>query len=139
MTIGELVAIATGAAGLLGTIVGLIYIRPQLRKLTADGNKTKADAAKVLSDTALSLLAPSEALAHKLERQLSAAEAKIGELGLNLIDANSRMAEAQSRADGLAEKLTDAERQVKALTDRLTLAQRLLTEHGVPFPPIPDR
>jgi chromosome segregation ATPase len=129
VNVGELLAIVTGAGGLLGTIAALIYIRPQLRKLTAEGSKTRADEAAVLTTTSLSLLRPVEEKAAKLEAQLERAEAKIAELGLSLYTANAR-------ADGLASKLSGAERTIQSLTDRLQLAQRLLTEHGVPFPPV---
>lgn len=44
----------------------------------------------------------------------------------------------QRRIEELTGEVETLERKTKALTDRLELAQRLLTEHGVPFPPVPE-
>lgn len=129
VSVGEVLGIVSGAVGLLGTTGALIYIRPQLRKLKAEGSKTSAEAGAVVTASALSLLGPVEEKAAKLAAQLERAESKIAELGLSLYTANTR-------AEGLADKLSGADRTIQSLTDRLQLLQLLLTQHGVPFPPI---
>lgn len=139
MNPGLIVAIATVLGGLVAGVTTLLTLRVQIRKLTAESDDKKADAAAKLTASALSILEPAEKKAAQLGALLQAAEARIAELGLSLTVANKRMVEANSRADGLAEKLTDAERKVNALTDRLELAQRLLTEHGIPYPPLDDK
>jgi uncharacterized coiled-coil protein SlyX len=76
----------------------------------------------VLTASALSIIEPAEKLAAKLEKQLEAAEHRIAEMGLSL-------GAAQQEIRSLTQR-------IEALTDRLKIAQQLLTEHGVPFPPL---
>lgn len=113
VTAGTLVAALGGIAGL----ASLLTIRVTRRKLASEGSKNEADAAKVLSDTAVSLLAP----------------------------ARQQVTDLQGQVEHLADQLDGAQREVRklrldvrALTDRLGEAQRLLTRHGVPFPPLSD-
>lgn len=115
MNIGVVTALVAAAVSVIGGLVTLLTLKAQRQKLTAEGAKTKADAVKVLSETAISLLAPMEARAAALERQLQMANTEIEQLRV---------------------KLADADRRAAGLNDRLMLAQRLLDQHGVPFPPV---
>jgi hypothetical protein len=117
VNIGIWLASLLGGGGLIASVISLLTIGSQVRK-------AKADTVAVLSETALALLEPSKREAKDLLQKLE----KVNE-----------------RADTLEEKLRDAQsqvltltRRVDGLTDRLRLAQRLLDERGVPFPPMPD-
>lgn len=44
------------AAGVLTTLAGLVTVGAQRRKLAAEGQRVGVDSAKILSDTAMSLL-----------------------------------------------------------------------------------
>lgn len=79
MTWQTILQITSGLGGL--TVLGAIVTLPwTLRKLRSETKKTDIDAAKVLSDSALALLAPARAEIGELEKRLRAAHARVHEL-----------------------------------------------------------
>lgn len=117
MDVGSWVAILVGSGGLVTGIVALVTMGAQRRKISAEGSKAFAEATQIVVNTGTSLLTSAEQKAERLETKLTKAEARIDELESSLAEAN---------------------RTVNSLNDRLRLAQRLLTEQGIPFPPVQE-
>jgi uncharacterized coiled-coil DUF342 family protein len=72
LVIGWIVA----ASGVLGTIAGLAKIGVERRKLKADVERVGVDSAKILSETAMSLLQPSIDQINYLRTELVAARSE---------------------------------------------------------------
>lgn len=110
------VVVATVIVAVLGTGggVALFTARATARKLRTEAAKTGADSAAVISDTALSLLEPMKVEIARLMGQVNCQADEITRL-------TGRVRELNHKVD--------------SLTDRLDLAQRLLTDAGIPFPP----
>ncbi|TCO57112.1 hypothetical protein [Actinocrispum wychmicini] len=106
VAVGTLVAAAGGLAG-LGS---LVTVRSTKRKISADAEKTEADAVQVLSATAVSLLEPAAAQVRSLRADLAAAETKIVTLTDQLADADRRIAD-------LTRDLAKAQAQLDQWTD----------------------
>jgi TolA-binding protein len=114
---GLIIALIAGFGGLGAGAVALFTMGAQRRKISAEGSKAMAEANEVFLKSGMTLMTAAEAKAERLEKKLSQAEDRITELEASLSKAN---------------------RTVLALTDRLQLAQRTMTEAGLPFPPAPE-
>lgn len=121
MNVGVITALVAAGVSVLGGLMTLLTLGAQRRKLTAEGAKTKADYVKVLSETAISLLAPMEAQAAVLKSQLKAA--------------NSEIADLRSSLDAANRSLDETNLKVITLNERLTMLDRWSREVGVPLPP----
>lgn len=94
------VAIVAGLLG--GGIVGLFTIRQQRRKLDAEGHKTSADAASVLTGAALLMVQTAQSEVDELKSEIAALKAEVA---------------------GLKDRLKELEKENRYLrygTDRLT-------------------
>lgn len=91
MNIAELVVTLVGGLFGSGSIVALLLVRGQQRKLRASAEESKADYAKVISGTAISLLAPMREQIESLSAQLRAANAEIIALRRSMAELTSEM------------------------------------------------
>jgi peptidoglycan hydrolase CwlO-like protein len=101
------VAVAVAVIGALSGLGALFTVRGQLKKLTAEGRKTEADAAQVLSAAAVSLLEPAQ-------KQIELLEIKL--------------ASANKRADGLGEQLQSAQSEIQGLRNQVGQMSKELAE-----------
>lgn len=94
--------------------VALFTVRATIKKLKREASKADVDSAAVVSETALTLLEPMRIEIDRLKSQVTIQSDEI------------------TRLTG---RVRDLSRQVDSMTDRLDLAQRLLSDAGIPFPP----
>lgn len=143
MDAGQLVAVATAVGSLLVGLVSLLTVRSQQRKLRAEvdrmsaaGSKDEAVAVKVLGETAVLLLAPATKQIADLQNRLETADHNANELDAQLRVTTNRANELDAQLRLANARITTLESRVAVLTTRLESAQELLTQHGVPVPPL---
>lgn len=81
------------ALGGLGAVVLLFRVRSENKKLTAEARKADADAVAVLSQSAISLLAPLRAEVAALQSKVSELNAQVRILSADLDAAHRRLRE----------------------------------------------
>jgi chromosome segregation ATPase len=116
-TIATLFAAIGGLAGL----VAFLTVRVQKRKIAAEGDKTQADAAKVISDTALILVKP-------LEEKLRNANSEAKDLENQLKRANARANGLEARAAEFEEQLAAANGEVRELRTEVAVMTKEILE-----------
>lgn len=113
--IGAILVLATST-----TAAGFISALFQRRRLAAETGKTDAEAIHVLSQTAVSMIAPLKTQVDELSAKLNASNQQIDQLSASLGKANGR--------------IRDLEFQVDVMTNRLNQANKSLTDQGLnPF------
>ena len=112
------------ALGGIGAIVTVIMLPRTLRKLRAEttklqseGEKTDAEAAQVLSNTALALLAPARAEIEELEKRLRAANSRASQLEVDLGKSQSRVHHLESEVQGLRNQVSEMSKEMTAIQD----------------------
>lgn len=114
-----------GVGGLAG-LVALLLVRASRRKLVAEGKKNEADAAKVLSETAVSLLAPAKEQIAQLQMELASAKADAKVLAEQLRDAKAGLENAQAEIQGLRNQVSEMSKDLaeqREINDQLRQAR----------------
>jgi len=106
--VAEWVLIVGSIIGIGSGAVAIFQARSAKRQLDAQAKKITAESDKLSTDRA----------------------ATINEMALKMLDPMQR------RIESLTAEVARLETEVHRLTDRLKLAQHLLTEHDIPFPPL---
>jgi chromosome segregation ATPase len=128
-----LLAVAALAAALGGVagLAALLTLKSTKRKLLAEADKSEADAAKVLSDTAVALLEPARLQVKSLREDLATAEAKVTALSTQLdlarAEANQLREDLEAARRAAEIRVTEATRRVQALEQQLADAQHQLS------------
>lgn len=127
LTVAALAAALGGLAGL----VALLTLKSTKRKLLAEADKSEADAAKVLSDTAVALLEPARLQVKSLREDLATAEAKVTALSTQLdlarAEANRLREDLEATRRRAEIRESEAMRRVEALEQQLAEAQHQLS------------
>lgn len=92
------VVVALLGGGTLGGIAALVMVRPQRDRIKADTKRTYVDAAEVLTNQALALLAP-------LQRQILYLEQQVENLARDLDEARERERTHLKELDTLRDQL----------------------------------
>lgn len=98
-----------GLGGLAALVVGLLYVRQHRRNLEAQGGKTEAEAAEVVTGAAVELLGP-------LRHEIAAARNEAAE-------ARNEAAAARRETAAVRQELSDMDAKARALMRALTQAQ----------------
>lgn len=106
---GDIVVAALGLLG-GGSLTGLLLVKRQARKVSADAQVSEATAAEVLSKTAASLVEP-------LSRQLKEAEGRAHNLNVQLTQTQGELTMAQSEVQQLRSQVQQLTADVTRLTE----------------------
>lgn len=84
ITAGQIAGWVVGSAGLIAAVAALLKVGVEKRKIQAEVTHTGVDAARVLSETAMSLLQPSLEQIAFLRTELASARGEITQLRLEI-------------------------------------------------------
>ncbi|PWK81741.1 hypothetical protein C8D88_116153 [Lentzea atacamensis] len=112
-------AILQGASALGGLTVlaALVTLPWTLRKLRSDTRKTDADAAQVLSNTAIAMLEPANAEIDKLEKRLEKANSRVADLESALGKSQERVHELESEVRQLRSQVSQMSKELTEMTE----------------------
>lgn len=97
-----IVAVVSALGG--GSLVALLLVRRQARKLTAETDLTRANATEILTNVAVSLVGP-------ITDQLKAAESKAADLNSRLESAQAELSELRTQVGTLSKDLEAAQQE----------------------------
>lgn len=96
-----LVLQVAGGLGGVTALVALFLLPSQIRKVRSDAGKVDAEAAQVLTDNALKLLAPARQEIDELEKRLRSANQRANDLESALKSSQGRVSELESEVQQL--------------------------------------
>lgn len=99
MNWGGILQLASGLGGLT-VLLAIVSLPWTLKKLRSDTKKTDADAAKVMTESAMAFLAPARAEIGELEKSLKAAKARVNEL-------ESEVQQLRTQVSQMSKELTE--------------------------------
>lgn len=101
--------------GFITSLVALLRVRSSNRKLNAEAGKTGADAAAVLSSSAVALLPAMNTQVAQMEARLTAANNTITELEGKLRSANTTIREMEGRLGEVLAELESMRKRIESV------------------------
>lgn len=106
MTWDVVIQLVVGLGG-VASLVGLLKVRADKRRILAEAGKVGADASAIVAQTAVSLLGPYAEQVRMLQERLDQANEQIDDLAL-------RLREARVRVTALEDQVADLTRELDA-------------------------
>lgn len=104
MTWDVVIQLIVGLGG-AASLVGLIKVRADKRKILAEAAKAGADASAIVAQTAVSLLGPYTEQVRMLQGRLDSANSQVDELSARLREARTRVSALEDQVESLTREL----------------------------------
>jgi septal ring factor EnvC (AmiA/AmiB activator) len=109
--------VASGLGGLT-VVIAILSLPWTLKKIRSDTRKTDADAAKVLSESAIAFLAPARAEIGELERRLRSANQRVNSLEEALRKSEQEVATLRTQVGQMTKDMTELRDENERLRDQ---------------------